>query len=627
MTTTTVSGTTRTHSNPNGGYARDYSVRRPTAPAPNRSAEDPFDAANGTLYFSNRRTASSAGRSSSAARPASSTRAGTTRSSATQRRTTGSSSRSPKKRKRRRIKNKRLFLFALGFLMFAVIVLAVAIAAASCSCAKKPSNSVSPDNPASSAAPFTTASAAVSDDTLIETNAFVEGVSVQNLTVGEARTRILRKLEEKKQSVSLTVSYENYDPLTLTAADIGLSYDEADVNAVLFSVASGSSARDIPLSIDGEKLRAALYELNDKIPNHAVDAHAEVSFKYNKIDGVSYPQPVWEFTDGVNGAKIDFNELEQQIKDAIDAGNFTASLTPSVTVSEPEITTAVLKQQLSLLGSYSTNYRFKGSSSTDPEVAETAIARDHNISKAASLMQVVTLEPGERFSYNNRTGERTEKRDWWPAPAVYLGDHRKEPGGGVCQVSTTIFNAILRAGIRDITRRGHSIPSDYVTAEFKNGLGLDATVDYGHIDFGFKNDTGHTIYMFVYITKNKSSNRRKNINVEIYGWKEDGVEYRCSNEIIEEWPYKDPSKYEYENDRHMLETDEPILLNTPRDGYKVVTYVDKYKDGRFVERWRTEETVYNPIYPKYRRGTAKVTPEPTNTPKPTPSTAPDPEEP
>ncbi len=608
--TTVTQGSARTNSITNADYARDYSARR-TASATNRSAEDPFSAANGTLQFANRRrTAASAAKTAPAARSASATR-GT--ASAPKR--AGSASQPPKKRKRRRKKDKRLFLLALAFFALALIVLVIALVSLCGGCGKNSPVPANTDEPPVSAGPTPSAAPAVSDDTVIERSATVEGVSLRNMTVGDARGKILQKLEEKLASVDVTVAYADYDPLILTADRIGLSYSPSDVDAVLNEIAGGGDARDIPLSIDESRLRAALNELNEKIPNHAVDAHAEVSFKYNKIDGVSYAQPVWKITESKNGAVIDFDDLAHQIIHAIDTGDYTATLTPSVSVSEPALTTEALKATITLLGSYSTNYRFKGSSSTDPSVVETAMARDHNISKAVGLMQVVTLEPGERFSYNNRTGERTEKRDWALAPAVYLGDHRKEPGGGVCQVSTTIFNAILRAGIRDINRRGHSIPSDYVTTDFKKGLGFDATVDYGHIDFGFKNDTGHTIYMFVYITKNNS--HRKNIVVEIYGQAEKGVEYRCSNEILEEWPWKDPDKYEYEKDRHMLETDEPILLNTPRDGYRVVTYVDKYKDNKFVERWRTEETTYKPTYPKYRIGTAKVTPPPTNTPKPT----------
>ena len=156
-----------------------------------------------------------------------------------------------------------------------------------------------------------------------------------------------------------------------------------------------------------------------------------------------------------------------------------------------------------------------------------------------------------------------------------------------------------------------------MTKEFRDGLGFDATVDSNHIDFSFKNDTGHTIYMFIYISKNKESSRKKNINVEIYGQAEEGVEYRCRNEIIEEIFWKDdPTKIEYEEDK-TLPAGKQVQIRNAHDGYRVITYVDKYKNGAFVKTVRTEETFYKPIYPKYRVGSADATPAPTKSPKPT----------
>ncbi len=590
----------------------------------NRSAEDPFAAANGTLRFASERKAASRStaapsRSTSASRSAS----GTTRStSGTVRRTTsGDSSQPPKKRKRRKKKNQRLFLIAICCLLFAVIVLVTAAVLACHGCKGRNDTTPVTEQPSESAElPPLDTPAPVTGDTVLPAGASINGVNVGNLTVDAARTRVQAALEEQKERADITVSYESYEPLSLTADTIDLNYSDADLEAALASAARGD-ASTVPMTFDGEKLRNALYALNDKIPNHAINAQATVKYKNNKIDGVQYPQPYWDITEGQNGAKIDFDALEKQITDALDRGDYTASLTPSVATSAPEITADTLKAQLTLLGTYSTSYYFTGSSSTDASTLENRQGRDHNIMKAIGMMQVVELKTGQRFSFNKTTGNRTEQKGWALANAVYQGKgYRKESGGGVCQVSTTIFNAILRAGITDITRYPHSIPSDYVTKNFEDGLGFDATVDWkdNHLDFGFKNDTGHTIYMFVYLTKCKDSKRKKAIVVEIYGQKEDGVEYRCRNEIIEKTLWKaDESKFEYEYDKTLLETAKRELLNTPHDGYKVKTYVDKYKDGKFVKTVRTEETIYKPVYPKYRVGTGVVTPKPTNTPKPT----------
>lgn len=625
MTTTVPAGTVRPpiESEPSA-FARQSFARRPFSVQPDRSAENPFEAANGTLRFSNARKPSGQETVAQATRSDASASRGTTasRTSTGAKRTasSGGSKQPPKKRKRRMSRKKRRrILFAGVFLLFAIAVLVGTILLLNWfACGgrerchgEEPSVT---DAPHPDESPETTLDAAV-----IGPSVTINGVQVQNLTVAEARSRLSNTIAQARASVAIMVTYEEHY-ITLHADDLGLDFSQSLEDALLLAAQSDTpQTLKLTPTFSSDALRAALQPLNEQIPSRAVNATAEVSFKTNKIDDVKYYQPYWDFTPGTNGARIDSDALEQQIAEALNRGNYTADLTPQVTVSEPEITIDMLKSQYHLLGSYTTNYRFKGSSSTDPDVAENCMARDTNISKATAMMQVVELAPGKSFSFNKTTGERSEKKGWALANAVYQGSgYRKEPGGGVCQISTTMFNAVLRSGITNITRRGHSIPSDYVTEHFEEGLGFDATVDYkdNHIDFGFKNDTGNTIYMFVYITQNKSSKRRKNINVEIYGVEQPGVEYRCRNEILEFTPSNDQSKYEYEVDKSMLSTAKPVLLRNPHDGYKVKTYVDKYVNGSFVKTVRTEETIYKVIYPKYKIGSAEITAAPIVTPKP-----------
>ena len=606
-------------------FASSRDTQRPVSARPERRAEDPFAAANGTLHFSaERRTAAQAARTtggtasrSSASGTRSTASSGAKRSTSS----SGGSKQPPKKRKRR--KNKRLMLFAFGFLLFALIVLVGTILLLNYfACGGR--ERCQGDSPAGTAAPQPNQSASpAQNDTLITANATIEGVSVQNLTVSEARQRVSDKLEREKASVSITVSYNEYETM-LTADDLGLEYAEA-LESALSEAANGAGTKtlSVPMTFDPDRLRSALYSLNEQIPNHATNATAELVYEDYKIDGTVYHKPSWVFHEGVNGAQLDYDSVEQGVYDALKAGSFTASLTPSVTVSEPDRTADDLRSEISLLGSYSTNYRFKGTSSMDEAAVENAMARDRNISKAIAMMQYIELKPGKTWSFNDRTGERSEKQGWSLANAVYQGQgYRKEPGGGVCQISTTMFNALLRAGVHTFSRRGHSIPSDYVTSDFDKGLGFDATVDYGHIDFKFTNDTGNTIYVLCYITKNKDSNRRKNINVEVYGQAQPGVEYRCRNEILEKTLATDDLA-EYEDDKTMLASAKPILIRKGHDGYKVTTYVDMYRDGSFVTCNYSETTVYEMIPPKYRRGTAIVTPAPTATPKATDTPAPE----
>ena len=342
------------------------------------------------------------------------------------------------------------------FLVFAAAVLVVSIMLArnarqSCSAAPASRTTPAPDeslSPVETPVPIT-------DETVIANSAAIEGVQVRNLTVSDAREQVRRALDEKRASFDITVSYEDYDPLTLDADTIGLNYSEADLDDALKNAARGTETSvTLPMVFDGELLRNALYELNDKIPNHAVNASVTVKWKTNKVGDTNYQQPYWDFTPGTNGAKIDFADLENQITEAIESGDYTASLTPKVTVSEPEITLDSLKSQLTLLGSYTTSYYFKGSTSTKPEVVENRMGRDVNITKAIGMMQVVEMAPGKSFSFNKKTGDRTEKKGWAMANAIQDQTYTKEPGGGVCQVSTTICSGSITASC---TSRSSSI--------------------------------------------------------------------------------------------------------------------------------------------------------------------------
>lgn len=148
-----------------------------------------------------------------------------------------------------------------------------------------------------------------------------------------------------------------------------------------------------------------------------------------------------------------------------------------ITETEPAMTRDNLGEVTTLLASYSTSF---GSSSA---------ARQSNIRKAAAHMDGVLLAPGEVFSYNDIVGPRSPRLGWRNAPTYQDGQVVPGPGGGICQTSTTLYNAVLRANLKVVERRNHSMPVHYVPA------GCDATVDYGSTDFKFANNTTGPVYV------------------------------------------------------------------------------------------------------------------------------------
>lgn len=192
------------------------------------------------------------------------------------------------------------------------------------------------------------------------------------------------------------------------------------------------------------------------------------------------------------GYKLDVDKLEKEIKEKLNnKNNGDIRIKAPIMESEAVIPTDKISSINAKVSSFSTGF----SSST--------YERSNNIELAAKLINGKLLLPGEVFSFNDIVGERTKERGFMMAPVVVAGEIDSGIGGGICQVSSTLYNAVLSTGIKPIERTNHSLPSSYVK------LGLDATVDWGNIDFKFSNTLNYPMYIEAY-TKDK------NLYINIY---------------------------------------------------------------------------------------------------------------
>src|SRR5699024_6531690 len=127
-----------------------------------------------------------------------------------------------------------------------------------------------------------------------------------------------------------------------------------------------------------------------------------------------------------------------------------------------------------VLGSYTTN------------VSGTAV-RKKNVRLSGEKCNNIILLPGEEFSYNNTVGKRTKENGFGEAAAYLNGETVQEVGGGICQTSSTLYNAVLLSNLEVTERTNHTYVSGYVP------IGRDATVSWGGPDFKFKNDKEYPI--------------------------------------------------------------------------------------------------------------------------------------
>ena len=557
---------------------------------------------------SSKRPADSTARSSSSARTAELTEEEKARRAAARKRAAA------RRKEQERKRQKRIFLLAAGMFLTAVVVLVWAVVLM----VKRSRLDVvavdaSPDATAYTA-PAQTGSSPTSQtgdpgsippaSSVIPRGVTVNGVQVGDLTVDQARSALTQSFENDLNSVAITLKNEYFNA-TLNRNDIGAYFD---MDAALATAAASASDAQVKATMlyDKETLTQALAALNDKVPGHATNATMSIDYDSYTVGKTTYQKPKFVYTEGTNGMQLDTVAVVSQIEYALQSGTYQLSFSPNVTVSEPAVTVESLKKATTKLSSFYTLYYFTGTSSTAKDILETRQGRDANISKGVGIMNVITLKPGESFSFNKKTGDRTEKKGWAMAPAIYGKDHRPEAGGGICQVSTTMYNALLRAGVEITYHRPHTIPSDYVD------LGWDATVDSNHIDFKFKNNKKDTIYLFVYITKNKDSARKKEIHVDVYGMEEPGITYKTRTELLSEDKAVNP---EIKYDKKQYEGYQEKTRES-HDGYVVATYVDMYTDKKNPQTIYSYTASYDKIEELWIYGTKPTpTPGPTKTPK------------
>ncbi|MCR5757201.1 MAG: VanW family protein [Selenomonas sp.] len=182
-------------------------------------------------------------------------------------------------------------------------------------------------------------------------------------------------------------------------------------------------------------------------------------------------------TPAVTGLSLDITPLAEEMTPDFKTFNITVKKELIPTEQPPFIQNNDLAAIDGILGSYTTSF-YPGD-------------RGDNIGLAASHLQGALVRSGSTLSFNSVVGPRTHAAGYKNAGVIVYGEHAIDVGGGVCQVSSTLYNAILLAGLTPVERTGHFASSSYVPA------GRDATVADGLIDFVFRNPLPHPVYLTI----------------------------------------------------------------------------------------------------------------------------------
>ena len=422
-----------------------------------------------------------------------------------------------------------------------------------------------------------------------EGTVYIENINVTGLSQAEIQSVIESKLQ--KYSGDTITFYAFGQSMTVKAGDLGL-YNADDTLAYRAgnTVTRGNLLERYKTRKYVEDEGAVFYQLDLKVSEEAVRnvltegitqfENAPVNMKISRLSNGSF----------VGSEKIDghYVNLEDAIKNTCEYLNNdwhggVGEMNLPTYIVEARGSQEDLQNMNSLLGSASTNY-----DSNDENYA-----RAMNIAVGASKIDGTLLYPGEEFSALGLLEPYNEENGYYPAPEMETGRLIDAYGGGTCQVSTTLYNAVLMAELEVTERHPHSMQVSYIP------LALDAAIAEGVKDFRFKNSTDSPIYI-------EGITDGWTITFNIYGHetREAGREIFLGSEETER---TDNTEIVYELNSE-LEIGK-VKIIPPHSEVDAVSYKIIYQNGEYVTREIINQSHYYAGTGSYEIGIMGATPE------------------
>ena len=424
------------------------------------------------------------------------------------------------------------------------------------------------------------------DETTIPEHISISGVDVSGMTKEQAEA-VVTDYIDKYDGVEFSLTVDDKS-ITADGEDIGLCAKNSDVVEQALSYGkkgnliqrykAGSDLKNgkekefnISLTADTPTVENFLKANKDGLVNEAVDNTVKL------VNGQ------FEYAEGKPGVDLMVEKSAVAIADYIstDWDGKDATIELLVEKDEPRGTKKELSTIQDVLGTFNTNFG-------------TAVdGRTKNINVASGKLDGTVVYPGEVVSVAEAIGPTTAENGYFPAGSYENGTTVETYGGGVCQVSTTLYNAVIRAELEVVTRAAHSMVVGYVEPS------MDAAIADGAKDFQFKNNQKTPIYIESYTSGG-------NLYFTIYG-KETRPANRKVEFVSEVTSQTDPQK------EYVAVGDQPIgyveTTTKPHIGYTARLWKVVYEDGVEVSRDVFNNSKYNPSKEVISVGIASANPE------------------
>ena len=420
-------------------------------------------------------------------------------------------------------------------------------------------------------------------------NIFVNDIPLEGKTLDEAAAVVTQQVQSLISSFRITLRTEDGRSWDITGDSLNMKYDIADQLDQLWAIGhTGSSStryeqvkaleaepamRYTTLTYDLSQVNQILNQIKAEVDQPAVSA--------TRVQDDS-KWPPFSYTDDIPGQTLDTTGLNERIcamVDTLESGVVVLSPTPV----QATITRAQLEAQIVKLSSYETTVGKSG---------EYAEARAENVRLGTEKFNHLVIKAGESVSFNKVAGKRTVANGYQQALEIAYGNYVLGTGGGICQVSSTLYNAVVNAGLTVNKRTPHAIPSSYVEK------GLDATVSDDRYDFVFSNNTNSDIYIETEFVKVKGYYHSR---FTIYGRPDpNGYTYKLVSQVVETIPLPEPTYEKDTTGEHVFYDDETAVKSSGREGYIVDVYlVTMDSKGLEISREKKYTDTYKASAPVY----------------------------
>lgn len=323
----------------------------------------------------------------------------------------------------------------------------------------------------------------------------VEGVNVSAMTLSEAIDHWNRQIEPAYRERAAVLN----DGTRITAEQLGYSSDYVNILSAAWNAGRTGSLveryRRATLHMQSPKAYEVSRSFYDSVlvESYAAQLAEQIDAQPQdaKLNGFDTASLSFSYSAEQVGRSLNQQKLVGDIEAALSSGGGSVQL--EVAAIQPSLT----QQDIA------TGYGKITSAVTD--ASSSSKNRLNNIALALQFINGTALQPGETLSFNEVVGKRTKDRGFKTAPAYSSGTVTEEVGGGICQVSTTLFNAAVKADLEINERHAHSLTVSYVDP------GKDAAVDWGNKDLRFTNNSSDTVYIYGELTSDKQ------VYVAVYG--------------------------------------------------------------------------------------------------------------